>query len=121
MLFKLGEQIQETNSWLKVVGQNGLFILCTAKNWCNMPKERSRSPDYQRKWYWYQDPTTGWWSWHYHDLDWTPPSKVQGGAASSTSTVPPLETAETGSNQHGQAMMEESKEKEAVTDMDVDG
>ena len=79
-----------------------------------MPRVRSRSPDYQRKWYWYQDPATGWWSWHYHALDWTP--KVQGGAASSTSMDTVMETAQSGS-EGGQPKMNESKEKEAVVDM----
>ena len=104
---------------------------------------RSRSPDYARKWFWYQDPATGWWSWHYHNYDWTPPenrhAKENALAASSTSPGTPLETAGTGPEhdralsqglpmesagkgpESGQAMMKESKEKEAVVDMDIDG
>jgi len=85
-----------------------------------MPMDRSRSPDYQRKWYWYQDPRTGWWSWHYHSIDWTPSKPTTKPAASSTSTATPLGSAQTGS-ESGQPMMKGSKGKDAVVDMDVDG
>ena len=93
-----------------------------------MPRVRSRSPDYQRKWYWYQDPATGWWSWHYHALDWTP--KVQGGAASSTGGQPEMNESkekeavvDMNESKEKEAVvdMKESKEKQAVVDMDVDG
>ena len=93
-----------------------------------MPRVRSRSPDYQRKWYWYQDPATGW-SWHYHALDWTP--KVQGGAASSTEGGQPEmneskekeAVVDMNESKEKEAVvdMKESKEKQAVVDMDVDG
>ena len=86
-------------------------------------RERTRSPEYQRKWYWHQDPQTGWWTWYYHAYDWVPARQrgAKENAASSTSLeTPPQETAGTGS-ENGQVVMKESKEKEAVVDMDIDG
>ena len=86
---------------------------------------RTRSPENQRKWYWHQDPQTGWWTWYYHAYGWVPArqrgAKENADPASSTSLeTPPQETAGT-SSENCQVVMEKSKEKEAVVDMDIDG
>ena len=94
-----------------------------------MPRVRSRSPDYQRKWYWYQDPATGWWSWRYHDLGWTKGQPKMNESEEKEAVVDMDESKEKeavvdmNESKEKEAVvdMNESKEKQAVADMDVDG